>query len=374
MFFTRLSAFLPRAFVYIAYMINFFWPLLDLYDDPEFSVILCMFILAFLPHLLGFLFALFYEKFRLKKLWLSLWSILLGALVCGYVIFVYKVDEDIMVEHFISIELTFLLLFLYIAFFLVCSLFGKNFNPKKLYCKLSLPLVVIIPMLLFWSFGWSLLAHPYGEISDEPLDQTTLSESQGADYEMIFSTADAWGNDSRSVSFLERNDSVFFQFGYSECADVQYDTTKNLLTVRHGDDSVGDWILLDAEKLAIVRKLKKSVEKYSREYTMDDVLDGYGSSIVLRDYKRKTRHRLYFPNAKHSSVYDAIAIEKTFESFIPPRDSYTSLSYRDVSKKCADSQNELVVRMTLGKPDSSIKTKHPERRRAGQKKEIEPRD
>ena len=120
--------------MYIAYMINFFWPLLDLYDDPEFPVILCMFLLAFLPHLLGFLFALFYEKFRLKKLWLSLWSILLGALVCGYVIFVYKVDEDIMVEHFISIELTFLF---YIAIFLVCSLFGKNFNPKKLYCKLS---------------------------------------------------------------------------------------------------------------------------------------------------------------------------------------------------------------------------------------------
>ena len=355
-------------------MINFFWPLLDLYDDPDFLAILCIFTVAFLPHLLGFLFALFYEKFRLKKLWLSLWSVLLCALICGYVIFVYKADEDIMVENFVSIAMPFLVMLLYIAFFFACSLFGKNFDSKRLYCKLLLPLVVMIPMLLFWSFGWSLLAHPYGEISDEPLDQATLNESQGADYEMIFSTADAWGNDSRSVSFLERNDSVFFQFGYSECADVQYDTTKNLLTVRHGDDSVGGWILLDAEKLAIVRKLKKSVEKYSREYTMDFVLDGYGSSIVLRDYKRKTRRRLYFDNAEHSSVYDAIAIERTFKSFLPSRDSYSSMSYSDVSKKCADSQNELVVRMTLGKPDSSIKTKHPERRRAGQKKEIEPRD
>ena len=107
--------------MYIAYMINFFWPLLDLYDDPEFPVILCMFLLAFLPHLLGFLFALFYEKFRLKKLWLSLWGLLLCALVCGYIIFAYKVDEDIAVEHFVSIELTFLLLFLYIAFSLVST-------------------------------------------------------------------------------------------------------------------------------------------------------------------------------------------------------------------------------------------------------------
>ena len=354
-------------------MINFFWPLLDLYDDPEFSVILCMFILAFLPHLLGFLFALFYEKFRLKKLWLSLWSILLGALVCGYVVCVYKIKEDSFVEVFFLV-LAILVMLLYIAFFFACSLFGKNFNQKKLYCKLSLPLVVIIPMLLLWSFGWSIMAHPYGEISDEPLDQAGLNVSQGADYEMYFSIADAWGDDSRSVSFLERNDSVFFQFGYSECADVQYDTTKNLLTVRHGGDAVGNWILLDAEKSASVRKLKKSIEKYTQEYTTDEVLDGYGSSVVLKDYKRKTRRHLHFPNAKHSHVYDAMTIEKTFVSFLPSRDSYTSLSYRDVSKKCADSQNELVVRMTLGKPDSSIKTKHPERRRAGQKKEIESHD
>ena len=334
-------------------MINFFWCLIDLFNDPGFPFILLAFVLITLPHLLGFLFALFYEKFRLKKLWLSLWGLLLCALVCGYVFFIYKVDEDIIAENFDSVVLPFLLMFLYIVFFFVFSLFGKNFNSKRLYCKLSLPLVAITPMLLFWSFVWSIMAHPYAKIFDEPLDQTELSESQGADYEMIFSTADAWGNDSRSVSFLERNDSVFFQFGYSECADVQYDTTKNLLTVRHGDDSVGDWILLDAEKSAIVRKLKKSIEKYSREYTMDFVLDGYGSSIVLRDYKRKTRRRLYFDNAEHSSVYDAIAIERTFKSFLPSRDSLTSLSYKDVSEKCAELQNKMVVKKAQSEPDSS---------------------
>ena len=250
-----------------------------------------------------------------------------------------------MVENSVSIAMPFLVMLLYIAFFFACSLFGKNFNQKKLYCKLSLPLVVIIPMLLLWSFGWSIMAHPYGEISNETLEQAGLNVSQGADYEMFFSIADAWGNDSRSVSFLERNDSVFFQFGYSECADVQYDTTKNLLTVRHGGDAVGNWILLDAEKSASVRKLKKSIEKYTQEYTTDDVLDGYGSSVVLKDYKRKTRRHLYFPNAKHSHVYDAMTIEKTFVSFLPSRDSYTSMSYSDVSKKCADSQNEIVVRI-----------------------------
>ena len=107
-------------------MINFFWPLLDLYDDPDFLAILCIFTVAFLPHLLGFLFALFYEKFRLKKLWLSLWSVLLCALICGYVIFVYKADEDIMVENFVSIAMPFLVMLLYIAFFFACSLIMSN--------------------------------------------------------------------------------------------------------------------------------------------------------------------------------------------------------------------------------------------------------
>ena len=316
--------------------------MLELYDDSDFCGILCVFSLAFLPHLLGFLFALFYEKFRLKKLWLSLWSVLLCALVCGYVIFVYKADEDIMVENFVSIAMPFLVMLLYIAFFFACSLFGKNFDSKRLYCKLLLPLVVIIPMLLLWSFGWSIMAHPYGEISDEPLEQAGLIVSQGADYEMYFSIADAWGNDSRSVTFLERNDSVFFQFGYSECADVQYDTTKNLLTVRHGDGTVGKWILMDVEKSAIVRKLKKSIEDYGQEFSTADILDGYGSSVVLKDYKRKTRCRLYFPNAKHSRVHDAMTIEKTFVSFMPPRETYTTLSYKEVEKKCNELRNAFV--------------------------------
>ena len=198
------------------------------------------------------------------------------------------------------------------------------------------------------------MAHPYGEISDEPLEQAGLNVSQGADYEMYFSIADAWGDDSRSVSFLERKDSVFFQFGYSECADVQYDTTKNLLTVRHGGDAVGNWILMDVEKSAIVRKLKKSIEDYGQEFSTADILDGYGSSVVLKDYKRKTRRRLYFPNAKHSRVHDAVTIEKTFESFMPPRETFTELSSYEVSEKCAEIENALIQQVEAGRDGDSI--------------------
>ena len=72
-------------------------------------------------------------------------------------------------------------------------------------------------------------------------------------------------------------------------------------------------------------------------------------------------------------MYDAMTIEKTFECFMPSRDSYTSMLYSDVSKKCADLQNELVVQMTMGEPDSSIKKKHPEQT-GWAEKEIEPGD
>ncbi len=298
-------------------------------------------ILPVLPHLLSFFLALFYKKFRYKKLWLGLWFTLFCALVCGYIWAVSNFDCDV-VDYLFSIMLPFAAMLLYIFSFMVCGFFGRAFNTRKIWHRLSVPFVVIVPFFIFLFFGWSLMAHPYGEISDEPLDQAGLNVSQGADYEMYFSIADAWGDDSRSVTFLERKDSVFFQFGYSECADVQYDTTKNLLTVRHGDGTVGNWILLDAEKSASVRKLKKSIEKYTQEYTTDEVLDGYGSSVVLKDYKRKTRRHLYFPNAKCSHVYDAMTIEKTFVSFLPSRETYTTLSYKEVAEKCNEPQNAFV--------------------------------
>ena len=301
-------------------------------------VLVQIMVLPVLPHLLSFFLALFYKKFRYKKLWLGLWITLFCALVCGYIWAVSNFDCDV-VDYLFSIMLPFAAMLLYIFSFMVCGFFGRAFNTRKIWHRLSVPFVVIVPFFIFLFFGWSLMVHPYGEISDEPLDQAGLNVSQGADYEMYFSIADAWGDDSRSVSFLERKDSVFFQFGYSECADVQYDTTKNLLTVRHGGDAVGNWILLDAEKSASVRKLKKSIEKYTQEYTTDEVLDGYGSSVVLKDYKRKTRRHLYFPNAKHSHVYDAMTIEKTFVSFLPSRETYTTLSYKEVAEKCNEPRN-----------------------------------
>ena len=298
-------------------------------------------ILPVLPHLLSFFLALFYKKFRYKKLWLGLWITLFCALVCGYIWAVSNFDCDV-VDYLFSIMLPFAAMLLYIFSFMVCGFFGRAFNTRKIWHRLCVPFVVIVPFFIFLFFGWSLMVHPYGEISDEPLEDNDLATSQDADYEMFLSESDAWGDDSKAVFFREKNDSVFFKFTYNMCANTDYDYDEPKLKIQFGGASDGKWILMDSEKVTVIRKLKKSIEDYSQELSTDDVLDGDVSSVVLKDYKRKTRRRLYFPNAKLSHVYDAMTIENTFESFMPPRETYTTLSYRDVAKKCNDPRNVFV--------------------------------
>ena len=315
---------------------------LGFYGDPGFSVILFFVFLIALPHLLSFFLALFYKKFRFKKLWLGLWFVIFCALVCGYIWAVYK-SNDIDVDDLFSPALHFVAMWFYIFSFVACGFLGWTFNAKKIWHRLCVPLVVIVPLFIFMFLNWNLMVHPYGEISDESLEQDDLASSQDADYEMFLSESVAWGDDSKTVSFREKNDSVFFKFTYKMCDDTDYDYAKWKLKSQRGVSSDGKWILLDSEKSAVVRKLKKTVENYSQELSTDDVLDGYASSVVLKDYKRKTRRWLYFPNAKRSRVYDAVTIEKTFENFMPPRETYTTLSYWEVVKNCADSRNILFV-------------------------------
>ena len=319
-------------------MINFLWQLLDILLDvfKHPATLLPAFLLVFLialPHLLSFFLAIFYKKFRFKWLWLGLWIALFCALVGGYVFVVYKIEDNAF-ENVFSFALLFAVILSYIFFFIVSGFFGRAFNAKKIWHRLCVPLVVILPLFIFLLFGWCCIVRPYGEIFDEPLEQDDLAASQGAAYEMIMSESDAWANDSKTVSFREKNDSVFFKFTYDMCDNTDFSYAERKLKSQRGGASIDQWILLDSEKSAVVRKLKKSVEEYSREFSTDEVLDGYGSSVVLRDYKRKTQRRLYFPNAQFSHVYDAVTIEKTFESFMPPRETYTTLSYEETEHKC----------------------------------------
>lgn len=319
-------------------MINFLWQLLDILLDvfKHPATLLPTFLLVFLialPHLLSFFLAIFYKKFRFKWLWLGLWIAIFSALVGGYVFVVYKINDDAF-ENVFSFASLFAVILSYIFFFIVSGFFGRAFNAKKIWHRLCVPLVVIVPLFIFIISFWIVMVRPYGEIFDEPLEQDDLAASQGAAYEMIMSESDAWANDSKTVSFREKNDSVFFKFTYDMCDNTDFSYAERKLKSQRGGASIDKWILLDSEKSAVVRKLKKSVEEYSQEFSTDEVLDGYESSVVLRDYKRKTRRRLSFWNAQFSHVYDAVTIEETFESFMPPRETYTTLSYEEAEHKC----------------------------------------
>ena len=320
----------------------------DIFNDPEFSRILFVIFLIVLSHLLSFLLALFYKKFRFKKLWLSLWIAVFGALVSGYVFLLYINDGGAFNGVF-SPALPFVAMLSYIFSFIACGFFGRAFDTKKIWHRWCVPFVVIAPLFIFLFFAWSLMVHPYAEISDEPLEQNDLAASHD-DYEMFMSEFKwmsesrwvRWDDDSRTVAFRERNDSVFFKFSYDMCAYTHYDYAARKLESQHGGTSDGEWILLDSEKSAIVRNLKRSVENYSHEFSPAWGIEGYASTIVLKDYKRKTQRRLHFSNAQDSRVYDAMTIEKTFENFMPPRETYTTLSYKEIAKKCNEPRNAFV--------------------------------
>ena len=328
-------------------MVNFLWQIFELFGDPQLLEILFVISLLVLPHLLSFLLALFYKKIRFKKLWLGLWIALFCALVCGYVFLVYRLRVDAF-DSLLSLVMPLAMMLAYIFSFIVCGFFGRAFDTRKIWHRLCVPLVVIAPLFIFLFFGWCCIVHPYGEISDESLGEEDLAASQDADYEMFLSEFDAWGDDSKTVSFREKNDSVFFRFTYDMCANTDYGYAERKLKSQLGGGSDGEWTLLDPEKSAVVRKLKKSVENYSQELSTDIVMDGYASSVVLKDYKHKTLRRLYFPNAKYSNVYDAMTIEKTFESFMPPRETYTTLSYKERAEKCAAPRNAFVEEAVHG--------------------------
>lgn len=194
-------------------MINFLWLLLDILLDSDAVELLQLPLFVFLialPHLLSFFLAIFYKKFRFKWLWLGLWIAIFSALVGGYVFVVYKIKDNAF-ENVFSFASLFAVILSYIFFFIVSGFFGRAFNAKKIWHRLCVPLVVIVPLFIFIISFWIVMVRPYGEIFDEPLEQDDLAASQGAAYEMIMSESDAWANDSKTVSFREKKRFRIFQ-------------------------------------------------------------------------------------------------------------------------------------------------------------------
>ena len=279
--------------------------------------------------LLGIIFFALRKNTSWKKFWL-----VLGLLLPAFVVFrsvqwlACKNDLEMAIEG----------LFLLTLYVLVAFI-GNFFKTKKVLYVIAGSVVVL---LLFLAIKW-LVYHdsemfPFGEIVDEPLQDVELKMAQNADYEIEMIQEDAWWNDTRIMAIRERNDSVFYRATYRMCSAENIDDDGYKKWTKPNIDSV-QWALLSPEKSLIAKSLKNSIEKYKQEYHSDLVWDGYSVNVSLKDYKRKTSRRLDLCNASILGMQGAMAIEKMMLDLMPPRETFTTLSYDKVSKKCAEIEN-----------------------------------
>lgn len=264
-----------------------------------------------------------------KKFWL-----VLGLFLPAFIVFrsvqwlACKNDLEMAIEG----------LFL-LALYVLGAFIGNFFKTKKVLYVIAGSVVVL---LLFLAIKW-LVYHdsemfPFGEIVDEPLQSVELELAQNADYEIEMIQEDAWWNDTRIMAIRERNDSVFYRAAYRMCSAENIDDDGYKKWTKPNIDSV-QWALLSPEKSLIAKSLKNSIEKYKQEYHSDLIWDGYSVDVSLKDYKRKTSRRLDLSNASILGMQGAMAIEKMMLDLMPPRETFTTLSYDKVSKKCAEIEN-----------------------------------
>ena len=277
----------------------------------------------------GIIFFALRKRTSWKKFWL-----VLGLLLPAFIVFrsvqwlACKNDLEMAIEG----------LFL-LALYVLGAFIGNFFKTKKVLYVIAGSVVVL---LLFLAIKW-LVYHdsemfPFGEIVDEPLQSVELELAQNADYEIEMIQEDAWWNDTRIMAIRERNDSVFYRAAYRMCSAENIDEEGYKHRIKPNIDSV-QWTLLSPEKSLIAKSLKNSIEKYEQEYHSDLVWDGYSVDVSLKDYKRKTSRRLDLSNASILGMQGAMAIEKMMLDLMPPRETFTTLSYDKVSKKCAEIEN-----------------------------------
>lgn len=277
----------------------------------------------------GIIFFALRKRTSWKKFWL-----VLGLLLPAFIVFrsvqwlACKNDLEMAIEG----------LFL-LALYVLGAFIGNFFKTKKVLYVIAGSVVVL---LLFLAIKW-LVYHdsemfPFGEIVDEPLQSVELELAQNADYEIEMIQEDAWWNDTRIIAVRERNDSVFYRAAYRMCSAENIDDEGYKHRIKPNIDSV-QWTLLSPEKSLIAKSLKNSIEKYEQEYHSDLVWDGYSVNVSLKDYKRKTSRRLDLSNASILGMQGAMAIEKMMLDLMPPRETFTTLSYNEVSKKCAEIEN-----------------------------------
>lgn len=280
----------------------------------------------------GIIFFALRKRTSWKKLWL-----VLGLLLPAFIVFrsvqwlACKNDLEMAIEGL-----------LFLVLYVSGALIGNFFKTKKVLFVIA---VSVIALLLFLFFKWMVYhdseMFPFAEIVDEPLQSVELKVARNADYEIEMILEDAWENDSRIMAIRERNDSVFYRAAYRMCSAENIDNEGYKKWVKPNIDS-SQWALLSPEKSLIAKSLKNSIEKYEQEYHSDLVNDGYSVRVSLKDYKRKTSRRLGLNNASILGMQGAMAIENMMFDLMPPRETFTTLSYDEVSKKCGEKENALI--------------------------------
>lgn len=304
-------------------MYNFFWEFTSLFkhDDWIFFLPFCLIVAS--PCWLGFLFSALHAKVRFKPLWLTLWIVIAVGVLVGIGVlafFLLKQDED---RIGWAAGMVWAMV-LSIGLFLFSSWLGCRFNPKKIVQWLYVPLILVGGVSCFWLFSRSLMLQPFGEIEEVELTEDALKEGSDWDFEIGNGGTEGafdFGNDSGWMRIRAKGDSAYYQVIYKMCYNME-----------KADSS--QWILLDSEKTAMVKKLKKRIAAYEQEFSTAMILDGYGFFIVLKDFKEKRRKTLYFSNTDGSYVHVAITIENMAIKLWPPRSTYVDLGHEEVLKKC----------------------------------------
>ncbi len=277
---------------------------------------------------LAFVFCCLRRNSPRKKLWLAVAYIFPAVLLVGF-----SLTQALFSNHCVLV---------FIPYFIGMAL-GNMFNASK---KLHWVLVPIMPLLTYSVIVFALIYppvfYPFAEIVDEPLQDVELELAQNVDYEIEMIHEDAWWNDSRIITIRGRNDSVFYRAAYRMCSAENIDEDGYKKRIKPNIDST-QWLPLNTEKASTaVKSLKNAIEKYEQEYHSDFVNDGYSLRVSLKDYKRKTSRRLDLSNASILGMQGAMAIEKMMLDLMPPREIFTTLSYDEVSKKCAEIENTLI--------------------------------
>ncbi len=278
-------------------MYNFFWDFTSLFKHDDWIFFLPFCLIVAYPCWLGFLFSALHAKVRFKPLWATLWIVTTVAVLTGVGVLVsVLLTKDF--DHWGgSFGGTLVTLILAVVLYLFCSWLGRKFNPRKKWQWLLIPVMVVTSVFNVWSFMYLSMMRPFASIEDKKLDQTALSKSEDFDFEIYSADEgdfmDAEGNPIQPAAFKIR--------GKGNSIYCQFVTEK----------STG-WTLLDEPKSKTAIKLKKAIASYSQEYSTDQILDGYCTDIILDDFQKASRRRLFFCNADGSHVHEALAIERMF--------------------------------------------------------------